>query len=95
MLSKQEKETLLGLMERLSVTPEEKEHADALWKNASAWEKIWRAIEYPYLYAWRRARYWRAAWRATGERPREMLRWDFPTLVCLQVRVIVGLFQPE
>lgn len=91
MLSEQEKETLLGLMERLSVTPEEKEHADALWKNASAWEKIWRAIEYPYWKFYHRVLHWKVVWRVTGYYPVYRLKNDIPTRICYGVRVLLGL----
>lgn len=95
MLSEQEKETLLGLMERLSLTPEEKERADALWKNASAWSKVKYCAVDLQNRVWMALHRWRVAWEMTGWRKKKHLNGSIPTKVCYMLRGVLRLPRSE
>ena len=90
-----EKEKLLDIISLFAMSQEEKERADALWKNASAWSKVkYYAVDLQNR-VWMALHRWCVAWDMTGWRKKKHLNGSIPTKVCYMLRGVFRLPRSE
>lgn len=90
-----EKEKLLDIISLFAMSQEEKERADALWKNASAWSKVKYCVVALQNWVWLALHRWRVAWDMTGWRKKKHLNGSIPTKVCYMLRGVLRLPRSE
>lgn len=90
-----EKEKLMDIISLFAMSQEEKERADALWKNASAWSKVKYCAVDLQNRVWMALHRWRVAWDMTEWRKKKHLNGCIPTKVCYMLRGVLRLPRSE